>query len=93
MTNTDAGATGRLACEGWSDEDPRATGVYTLGSLDGGEVVRLTHAAQGEGDGPFAFSDAERIRFDPDPRDIMNGGTGVDYQIQGLGHFRQSNGG
>jgi Tol biopolymer transport system component len=40
--------TGQLACDGWSDEDPDAGGIYLVDGVDGSEVFRVTHSPEGE---------------------------------------------
>jgi hypothetical protein len=39
-------ATGRLACEGWSETDPKLQGVYTIRASDGGGLVRVLRCSQ-----------------------------------------------
>jgi hypothetical protein len=56
-------ATGRLACEGWSDEDSRLGGIYTIRASDWGDLVRLTHTP-GESDRPMDYSpDGSNLYF------------------------------
>ena len=53
----------RLACEGFSD-NPSDSGVYSVRASDGGDVVRLTHARNGENDAPGDYSpDGTQLLF------------------------------
>jgi hypothetical protein len=53
-------ATGRLACEGWSETDPKLSGVYTIRASDGGGLVRMIRCNCR----PFDFSpDGSQIFF------------------------------
>jgi WD40-like Beta Propeller Repeat len=40
----------RLGCEGWDEGDPTRTGLYTVRAGDGGGLVRLTSAGEGQTD-------------------------------------------
>ena len=42
----------RLACEGFADTDPSATGIYVVNASDGGDLVRLTTPPEGFVDFP-----------------------------------------
>lgn len=46
----------RIAFEGWDDSDPTRTGVYTGGSSDVTDVVRLTSTAGAPHDSPLDYS-------------------------------------
>jgi Tol biopolymer transport system component len=48
-------ATGRLACEGWDDDDPSRQGIYTVNASDGEDLVRVTESTGGS-QRPFDFS-------------------------------------
>jgi hypothetical protein len=39
-------ATGRLACEGWSETDPGLQGIYAIRASDGGDLVRVIRCSQ-----------------------------------------------
>jgi WD40 repeat protein len=50
----------RIACEGWDDEDPLRSGIYTVRASDGGGLRRLTR----DRDYPCAYSpDGTRLAF------------------------------
>ena len=54
----------RLACEGWDDEDETRSGIYTVLSSDGRELVRLTQPDAGQADLPGDFSpDGSHLLF------------------------------
>ena len=54
----------RLACEGFDGTDATRTGIYTVRSSDGGDLVRLTNAPDGVHDVPTDYSpDGEQIVF------------------------------
>jgi Tol biopolymer transport system component len=56
--------TGRVACEGWSDDNPRLRGIYTLRAADGGDLVRVISSPAEQGDRVMDFSpDGSRIFF------------------------------
>ena len=56
-------ATGRLACEGWDDDDPSRQGIYTIDASDGGDLVRVTESTGGS-HRPFDFSlDGSQIYY------------------------------
>jgi Tol biopolymer transport system component len=46
----------RLACEGWDDAKAARTGIYTVRSSDGGELIRLTQPGDGMVDFPGDWS-------------------------------------
>jgi len=54
----------RFLCQGSNDDDPSVRGLYTIRAEDGGDLVRLTTAAAGTDDVPFAYSpDGSTIVF------------------------------
>jgi Tol biopolymer transport system component len=54
----------RLACEGFDGTDDSRTGIYTVSSTDGGDLVRLTTAPDGVHDVPSDYSpDGQLIVF------------------------------
>jgi hypothetical protein len=56
--------TGRVACEGWSDKNPRLKGIYTVRAADGGGLVRVTSNSSQQGDRPMDFSsDGSQVFF------------------------------
>jgi Tol biopolymer transport system component len=56
--------TGRVACEGWSDQETGMQGLYTVRSSDGGDLVRVTHCSPAQDDRPMDFSpDGSQIYF------------------------------
>ena len=60
----------RLACEGFSDDNPAATGVYTLRASDGGDLQQVTSEPNGD-DAPADYSPngkqllITKLSFDP----------------------------
>ena len=46
----------RLACEGWDNKDASRSGIYTVSSVDGSELERLTTTPKGVVDIPGDFS-------------------------------------
>ena len=63
----------RLACEGWDDEDPTRSGIYTVRSSDGGDVVRVTTAPAGMADFPGDWSPDDDIVFSRPSGDAESG--------------------
>jgi TolB protein len=66
----------RLACEGWDDDDPSRTGIYTVDAKDGKDVQRLTETPPGKADFAGDFSpDGSVFLFkrttDEDPAPLM----------------------
>jgi Tol biopolymer transport system component len=61
----------RLACDGESESDPSANGVYTIRSSDGGGLTRITDAGGGI-DVPIDYS--------PDGNQIVFGRRGPDFE-------------
>jgi Tol biopolymer transport system component len=58
----------RLACEGWDDADPSRSGIYAVNAADGGGLLRLTTAPEGDVDLPGDFTpDASRLLFKRGP--------------------------
>ena len=64
----------RIAFEGWDDNDPSRTGIYTARAADGGDLVRVTNRPGIVHDVPLDFSpDGTQLVFyqsmhpDPDP--------------------------
>jgi Tol biopolymer transport system component len=54
----------RLACEGFDGTDDSRTGIYTVSSSDGGDLVRVTTAPDGVHDVPTDYSpDGQQIVF------------------------------
>lgn len=54
----------RLVCEGFDGTDHIRTGIYTVNSSDGGDVLRVTTAPDGFQDVPTDYSpDGEQITF------------------------------
>jgi Tol biopolymer transport system component len=54
----------RLACEGFDGTDDTRTGIYTVNSSDGGDLVRVTTAPDGVHDVPTDYSpDGKQIVF------------------------------
>lgn len=54
----------RFLVGGWDDTDPSRAGLYTLGSVDGGRLVRLTDPGAPPSDHPVAYSpDGSRVLF------------------------------
>ncbi len=54
----------KLACEGFDGTDVTRTGIYTVSSSDGGDLVRVTTAPDGVHDVPTDYSpDGQRIVF------------------------------
>ena len=54
----------RLACEGFNDDDPSQTGVYTVRAADGGDMVRITTPPKGMNDIPGDYSpDGQQLIF------------------------------
>jgi hypothetical protein len=54
----------RLACEGWDDNDPSRSGVYTVRASDGGGLMQLTSNPYGVHDIPGDYSpDGTQIAF------------------------------
>ena len=54
----------RFFVGGWDDTDPSRAGLYTIGSVDGGRLVRLTHPGNPPSDHPVAYSpDGSRVLF------------------------------
>jgi Tol biopolymer transport system component len=54
----------RLACEGFNDDDPSQTGIYTVRAADGGGLVRVTKAPDGMNDIPGDYSpDGRQLVF------------------------------
>lgn len=54
----------RILAGGWDDTDPSRGGLYTLGSVDGGRLIRLTDPGDPPSDHPVGYSpDGSRILF------------------------------
>ena len=53
----------RLACQGWDDTDPARSGIYSVLSADGGDMVRLTTPPSGMIDLPGDWSPNDEIVF------------------------------
>jgi Tol biopolymer transport system component len=54
----------RLACEGWDEADPSRSGIYTVRSSDGGDLVRLTKPPSDATDVPGDYSpDGKKVLF------------------------------
>jgi Tol biopolymer transport system component len=54
----------RFFVGGWDDTDPSRAGLYTIGSVDGDPLVRLTHPGNPPSDHPVAYSpDGSRVLF------------------------------
>jgi TolB protein len=53
----------RLACESWDDTNPARDGIYTISSVDGSELTRLTNS-NGFDDIPGSYSpDGKQLAF------------------------------
>ena len=63
----------RLACQGWDDEDPTRSGIYTVRSSDGGDVVRVTTPPSGMVDFPGDWSLNDDIVFNRPSGDEYRG--------------------
>ena len=49
---------------GWDDTDPSRAGLYTIGSVDGDHLVRLTHPGNPPSDHPVSWSpDGSKVLF------------------------------
>lgn len=46
----------RIAFEGFDESNPSKNGIYTADSIDGSELVRVTHVSGGVHDVPYAYS-------------------------------------
>lgn len=76
----------RLACEGWDDSDPSRTGIYTVRSSDGGDLLRLSTAPAGHHDIPSDYSpDGVRLLFARDNLDAVTPGQTMTVNIDGTG--------
>lgn len=54
----------RFLVGGWDDTDPSRAGLYTIGSVDGSPLVRLTDPGNPPSDHPVAYSpDGSRVLF------------------------------
>ena len=54
----------QLACEGFDNSDPARSGIYTVSSVDGSSLTRLTNPGVGGDDQPGAYSpDNKRLVF------------------------------
>jgi hypothetical protein len=54
----------RLACEGFNDDEPTQTGLYTVRSSDGGDLIQLTTPPAGMNDIPGDFTpDGRQVVF------------------------------
>jgi Tol biopolymer transport system component len=54
----------RFFVGGWDDTDPSRGGLYTIGSMNGGGLVRLTHPGNPPADHPVSYSpDGSRVLF------------------------------
>jgi len=54
----------RLACEGFNDDDPSQTGIYSVRAADGGDLVRVTTPPAGMNDIPGDYSpDGRQLTF------------------------------
>lgn len=53
----------RLACEGWDDTDPSRNGIYTVLTVDGGDIQRLTTPPAGQQDFPGDYSSVGQFVF------------------------------
>ena len=53
----------RLACAAWDDADATRSGIYTVRSSDGGDLVRLTTPPAGMADFPGDWSSNDDIVF------------------------------
>jgi len=60
----------RLACQGWDEPDPSRTGIYTVRSSDGGDLVRLTKPPSDTTDVPGDYSpNGKKVLFKRGPEE------------------------
>ena len=63
----------RLVCQGWDDGDPTRSGIDTVQSSDGGDVVRVTTPPGGMTDFPGDWSSNDDIVFNRASGDSYDG--------------------
>ena len=63
----------RLACAAWDDGDATRSGIYTVRSSDGGDMVRLTTPPAGMADFPGDWSSNDDIVFNRPTGDAEDG--------------------
>lgn len=63
----------RLACAAWDDADATRSGIYTVRSSDGGDLVRLTTPPAGMADYPGDWSSNDNIVFNRPTGDAEDG--------------------